>query len=183
MKKEFKRKLEELGVLYHISFSLKAVVKSSRLSDINIGVMLKESPSKKDTKALYQSLYGLLSELYPPSTLEIVFFTDAILSLQYLAIQERWIRFEKEPQFTADYEEFILKQYLDFRSVLVFLIKSQRGNMLKSKVSPNREVLFYGEMIEKENYHIVQKELEDFYTFLKLRNLLQGHAKFNQMIT
>jgi len=60
MKKEFKRKLEELGVFYHISFSLKAVVKSSRLSDVNIGVMLKESPSKKDTKASAMKSQGMV---------------------------------------------------------------------------------------------------------------------------
>ncbi|MBM4305394.1 MAG: DUF86 domain-containing protein [Deltaproteobacteria bacterium] len=48
----------------------------------------------------------------------------------------------------------------------------------------NRMVHFYGEITEKEIYHIVQEELEDFYTFLKhISRLLQDPAKFNLTIT
>ncbi|MBM4305393.1 MAG: nucleotidyltransferase domain-containing protein [Deltaproteobacteria bacterium] len=127
MKKEFKRKLEELGVFVIYLFGSKAIGKASRLSDIDIGVVLKESPSEKDTKALYQGLYGILSELYPPSKLDIVFLQTTPLSLQYFAIKEGKILFEKDPQFTADYEEFIVKQYLDFRPVLDFFDRVATG--------------------------------------------------------
>jgi uncharacterized protein YutE (UPF0331/DUF86 family) len=48
----------------------------------------------------------------------------------------------------------------------------------------NRMVHFYGEITEKEIYHIVQEELEDFYAFLKhLNGLIKNPAKFNLSIS
>ena len=47
----------------------------------------------------------------------------------------------------------------------------------------NRMVHFYGEITEREIYHIVQEELKDFYTFLKhINELLKHPAKFNLSI-
>lgn len=47
----------------------------------------------------------------------------------------------------------------------------------------NRMVHFYGEITEKEIYHIIQEEIEDFYTFLKhINGLLKNPAKFNLSI-
>lgn len=127
MKKELKKKLDELGVFTVYLFGSKAVGRASCLSDIDIGVVLKESLSGRDTRALYQGLYGILSELYPHPKLDIVFLQTAPLSLQYFAIKEGKILFEKDPRFTADYEEFIIKQYLDFRHVLDFFDRVTAG--------------------------------------------------------
>lgn len=44
----------------------------------------------------------------------------------------------------------------------------------------NRMVHFYGEITEQEIYHIIQEELEDFYTFCALVNkILKDPSKFN----
>jgi hypothetical protein len=127
MRKESKKKLDELGIFIVYLFGSRAIGKASRLSDIDIGVVLNESPSWRDTRALYQGLYGILSELYPHSKLDIVFLQTASLSLQYSAIKEGKTLFEKDPQFTADYEESIIKQYLDFRPVLDFFDRVTMG--------------------------------------------------------
>ncbi|MFH0813930.1 MAG: nucleotidyltransferase domain-containing protein [Pseudomonadota bacterium] len=120
MKKEFKRKLEELGIFIVYLFGSRAIGRESRSSDVDIGVVLKESPSGKDTRDLYQNLYGLFAEIYPATRLDIVFLQAAPLSLQFSALEEGKVLFERDPKFTADYENFVINQYLDFRPVLDF---------------------------------------------------------------
>jgi predicted nucleotidyltransferase len=136
MKKEFKKKLDELRVFIVYLFGSKAIGRASRLSDIDIGVVLKTSPSGKDNRALYQGLYGIMSELYPSSKLDIVFLQTASLSLQYFAIKEGKILFEKDPQFTADYEESTVKQYLDFRPVLDYFDRVTIERYAEAQGSP-----------------------------------------------
>lgn len=94
--------------------------RGSRSSDIDIGVVLKDSPPGKDTRALYQNLYDIFIRVYPTSKLDIVFLQAAPLSLQYFAIKEGKVLFEEDPTFTADYENLVINQYLDFRPVLDF---------------------------------------------------------------
>ena len=117
MKKEIKRIFDGLGITIVYLFGSKATGTGSNLSDIDIGVVL-ESPSGKDTRVLYHNLYGLFEELYPASRLDIVFLQEAPLSLQYSAIREGKILFEKDPRLTVDYENIVMNQYLDFRPVL-----------------------------------------------------------------
>jgi len=118
MKKELKGKFEELGIFIVYLFGSRATGRGSCLSDIDIGVVLKESPSGKDTRTLYHNLYGLFTEMYPVSRLDIIFLQAASLSLQYFAIKEGRVLFEEDSKFTADYENFVINQYLDFRPVL-----------------------------------------------------------------
>ena len=118
MKKEIKGRLEELGVFIVYLFGSKAIGRESRLSDVDLGLVLEEFPPGKDTRTIYHNLYGLFVEIYPASKLDIVFLQGSSLSLQYFAISEGKILFEKDPKFRADYEESIIKQYLDFKPVL-----------------------------------------------------------------
>lgn len=54
------------------------------------------------------------------------------------------------------------------------------GPLTKMAGYRNRMVHFYGEITEEEIFHIIQDELEDFYTFLKyIGALLKDPAKFN----
>jgi predicted nucleotidyltransferase len=117
MKKELKSKFEGLGIAIVYLFGSKATGRESHLSDIDIGVVLKEA-SGNDTRNLYHNLYELFTEMYPASRLDIVFLQEASLSLQYSAVREGKILFEKDPKFTVDYENLVMNQYLDFRPVL-----------------------------------------------------------------
>jgi predicted nucleotidyltransferase len=120
MKRDFKVKLEKLGVAIVYLFGSKATGRASRLSDIDIGVVLKTPAFGRGTRTLYHMVYQLFSELYPRSKLDIVFLQTASLSLQYAAIKEGKIIFEEDSRRTADYEQGVINQYLDFRPVLDF---------------------------------------------------------------
>ncbi len=131
MKKELKRKFKELEISIVYLFGSRAMGRGSRSSDIDIGVVLKDSPPGKDTRALYQNLYEIFIKVYPTSKLDIVFLQVAPLSLQYFAIKEGKVLFEEDPTFTADYEESIIKQYLDFKPVLDYFDKVTMGKYAK----------------------------------------------------
>ena len=120
MKRELKGKLKKLGIFIVYLFGSKAIGRESQLSDIDIGVVFKNPPLSIDNRFLYNILYGLFSELYPNSKLDIVFLHNTPLSLQHSAIKVGKILFEEDPIFTADYENLVMNQYLDFRPVLDF---------------------------------------------------------------
>jgi predicted nucleotidyltransferase len=127
MKKEFRDKFEELGVFIVYLFGSRSIKKGSPLSDVDIGVVLKDPSLGKNTRQLYHSLYQLFSDLYPASELDIVLLQIAPLSLQYSAVKEGKVVFEEDPTFTADYENFVINQYLDFRPVLDLFDRATLG--------------------------------------------------------
>jgi len=118
MKRELRGKFKKLGIFIVYLFGSKAIGRGSRLSDIDIGVVFKNPPLSKDTRSLYNILYGLFSELYPNAKLDIVLLQTAPLSLQYSAINDGKILFEEDPIVTADYEYRVVSEYLDFKPVL-----------------------------------------------------------------
>jgi len=118
MKRGVKGKFKKLGVFIVYLFGSRATGREMRSSDIDIGIVLKDPPMEEDTRALYNDLYKILIEMYPSSKLDIVFLQIASLSLQYFAIKEGRVLFEEDPIFTADYENLVIDQYLDFRPVL-----------------------------------------------------------------
>jgi predicted nucleotidyltransferase len=120
MNKDFKAKVKKLGVAIVYLFGSKATGRASGLSDIDIGIVLKSSVSGSDPRTLYHMLYQLFSAVYPRSKLDIVFLESAPLPLQYSAIRDGKLIFEKDPKFTADYENRVINQFLDFKPVLDF---------------------------------------------------------------
>ena len=89
MKEKVKAKLKELGISTVYLFGSKATGVATPLSDIDIGIVLKNASALKKTKALYNTLYGLFSEIYPSSKLDIVFLQASSLPIQYHTIKER----------------------------------------------------------------------------------------------
>ena len=120
MRKEFKEKFKQLGISIVYLFGSRITGGGNKLSDIDIGVVLKDLPSSGDTRVLYNALNKLFSELYSDSKMDIVFLQKAPLSLQYSAINDGKILFEEDPVFTVDYEYRMVNQCLDFRPVLDF---------------------------------------------------------------
>ncbi len=88
------------------------------MSDVDIGVVMKGIGPGEDTSSIYDRLYPIFSELYPSAKVDIVFLQESPLTLQFSAIQEGTVLFEKDPIFTADYEQQVINQYLDFRPLL-----------------------------------------------------------------
>jgi len=120
MKKEIKEELKRLGISIVYLFGSKITGGSNKLSDIDIGVVLKELSLSGDTRVLYNALYKLFSKLYSDSKIDIVFLQKAPLSLQYSSIKDGKVLFEEDSILTADYEYRVVNQYLDFRPVLDF---------------------------------------------------------------
>ena len=120
MKKEIKEELKRLGISIIYLFGSRVTGGGNKLSDIDIGVVLKDLPSSDDTRILFNALYKLFSRLYPNSKIDIVFLQKAPLSLQYSAIKDGKVLFEEDSILTADYECRVVNQYLDFRPVLDF---------------------------------------------------------------
>lgn len=118
MKKEFKEEFKKIGISIAYLFGSSATGQKTQLSDIDIGVVFKNRPTGTDTRAIYNDLYRLFSELYAGSKLDIVFLQAAPLSLQYFVIKEGKIIFEENPVYTSDYEYRVVNQYLDFKPVL-----------------------------------------------------------------
>ena len=118
MKKKIKEEIRKLGVSIIYIFGSRAVGRGSALSDIDIGVVLKNHSVAEETRALYNKLYGLLSDQYPESKLDLVFLQTAPLALQFFAVRDGKVLFEEDPRYTADYEKCVIQQYLDFRPVL-----------------------------------------------------------------
>jgi len=116
MKKEFKAELKKIGVSVVYLFGSRATGKELHTSDVDIGVVLRKPI--EDTRSSYKILYDLFSVIYPSSRLDIVYLQKASLPLQYFAIKDGKIIFEEDPKSTADYENRVINQYLDFRPVL-----------------------------------------------------------------
>ena len=120
MKREFKEKLRSLRVAVVYLFGSRAIRKASPLSDTDIGVVLREMRPEQDTRGQYDTLFKIFSDLYPDSRADIVFLQRAPLALQFSAIRDGKVIFEQDPVFRADYENLVVRQYLDFRPVLEF---------------------------------------------------------------
>ena len=120
MKKIFKEQFKRFGISIVYLFGSRITGGSNKLSDIDIGVVLKDLPSSGDTRVIYNALYKIFSELYSDSKTDIVLLQKAPLSLQYSAIKDGKVLFEEDSIFTADYEYKVVNQYLDFRPVLDF---------------------------------------------------------------
>jgi predicted nucleotidyltransferase len=124
MRKELRNKLKGFQVSVVYLFGSAAIDRKTRLSDIDIGVVFKELQPGEDTRALYNNLCGIFSELYRAPKIDIVFLQKAPLSLQYSAIKEGKILFEEDPCVTADYEQRVINEYLDFKPVLELFDRS-----------------------------------------------------------
>ncbi|MBI3814555.1 MAG: nucleotidyltransferase domain-containing protein, partial [Nitrospinae bacterium] len=123
MKKEIRAKLRELGVYIVYLFGSKATGMTTPLSDIDIGIVVKDSKTLEDTRALYTVLYDIFQELYPAKKVDIVFLQKSPLPLQYYAIKEGKVLFEDDPRITADYESYVMNMNLDFKPVLEYFDK------------------------------------------------------------
>lgn len=124
MNKETRKKLKKLGISVVYLFGSKAVGLTTPLSDIDIGIVMKDSKTLEDTRALYTTLYGLFQELYPAKKVDIVFLQKSPLQLQYHAIKDGKVLFEDDPGITADYESYVINMNLDFKPVLEYFDKA-----------------------------------------------------------
>lgn len=122
-----KYKMEKLGILAVYLFGSEAEGTATIRSDIDIGIVLKNTKNLEDTRPLYGAVYSELSKVFKPTFLrevDIVFLQKASITLQHNAVTHGKVIYEQDPVRRADYEERVINQYIDFKPVLEYFNKS-----------------------------------------------------------
>ncbi|MCD6271238.1 nucleotidyltransferase domain-containing protein [bacterium] len=115
-----KRRLQKLEVEIVFLFGSTITTTQTPLSDIDIGVVFKDFKKiKSDIGKFYGKIFNLLLDEFKikEEKLDLVFLQEAPLSLQYRTITEGKILYCQNPEFLANYKEYVLKYYFDFQPV------------------------------------------------------------------
>lgn len=121
---KIKARLKSLGVALVYLYGSEALGVASRFSDLDVGIVLKEpllldSGEKRDRlrSKLLQCLEGLTAEK-GDREVDLVFLQTASSVLQFEAIHAGRLLFAGNPVFQADYEEGVIRDYLDIRPLV-----------------------------------------------------------------
>lgn len=118
--------MKELGIIAVYLFGSESEGATTTRSDIDIGIVLKDPKKLEDTLPLYNAIYSELSKVFKPTffkEIDIVFLQNAPITLQYNAIIYGKVIYEEDPIQRADYEERVIKQYMDFKPILEYFDK------------------------------------------------------------
>jgi len=118
--------MKKLGIIAVYLFGSESEGATTIRSDIDIGIVLKDPKKLEDTLPLYNAIYSELSKVFKPTffkEIDIVFLQNAPITLQYNAIIYGKVIYEEDPIQRADYEERVIKQYMDFKPILEYFDK------------------------------------------------------------
>lgn len=125
-KKQIKQ-IEKIGVETIYLFGSYAKGINHSLSDVDIGIVFAKAEKYRDkTMDAYLKLYNIFTDVLPKEYLrrrfkmrahemDIVFLQSAPVSLQFNAIRGAKILYEKDRKKRFEYEEYIIKEYLDLK--------------------------------------------------------------------
>lgn len=89
-------------------------------SDIDLAIVFTRRPDPGRIAKIHPRLYDLLTAEFSArktGDIDIAYLQDASLAFQFQVIAEGRLLFESDPGVRADYEESVIKQYLDFRPI------------------------------------------------------------------
>ena len=89
-------------------------------SDVDLAVVFTRRPDPGRIARIHPRLYNLFAAEFPErktGDVDIAYLQDAALAFQFRVIAEGRLLFESDPGVRADYEESVIKQYLDFRPI------------------------------------------------------------------
>lgn len=110
------KKLQSLGVGLVVLFGSKITGAEHPGSDFDIGIIFKDEKFRKAKPVeAYGRLFEEFSRGYGTDKIDIVYLQEAPLSLQYKAIRDGIVLYHISPTFYADYKEYVLKNYFDFK--------------------------------------------------------------------
>lgn len=123
MGKELQRPLRELGVKVVYLYGSEASGLSTPLSDTDVGVVLRDVrplKSRVERNRLHSRLTDLLGPRFDSDSreMDLVFLQAASPVLQYEAINAGCPLFSDDPEFQADYEASVIRDYLDVRPLV-----------------------------------------------------------------
>lgn len=87
-------------------------------SDVDIGILFADFKHKEtDPVGTYGMLTDIFSRFFPDQKLDFVYLHEAPLSLQYRAAMEGRLVFATSPALAANFKEYAMKMYYDFKPV------------------------------------------------------------------
>ena len=116
---------EKIGIEIIYLFGSQAEGKIHPLSDFDFGIVFEKPEKYKDnTLDVYSKLYGIFTDVLPKSYLrrrfemrehefDIVFLQFAPISLQFSAIREGKVLYERNREKRFQYEEHVMKRNAD----------------------------------------------------------------------
>lgn len=123
-----KEKIKKLGIETVYLFGSYADEKFvTALSDIDIGIVFEEPQRYKDkTMKVYLKLYDIFTDILPKDylkrrfkmrahELDIVFLQFAPIDFQFNAIKNSKVLYEQNREKRFQYQEYVLKKYLDLK--------------------------------------------------------------------
>jgi len=113
-----KLKQQKIGIVYH--FGSRTQSPSEYMSDFDIGVVFTDPLQIKNLVDVHPLVYSLFSQEFPVTfnnDVDIVYVQETSLNFQFHIISEGKILYEFNPIFRADYEERVIKEYLDFQPI------------------------------------------------------------------
>jgi predicted nucleotidyltransferase len=108
----------DVGLVYLYGSRTGAKARSD--SDFDLAVVFTRRPTPERIAEIHPRLYDLLSAEFPArktGDVDIAYLQDASWDFQFQVVEEGRILFESESGLRADYEESVIKQYLDFRPI------------------------------------------------------------------
>lgn len=112
----------EVALVY--LYGSEALDLANRLSDVDVGIVLKDPSVLHDRKRylkLHAELYDCLQPVLLTDTrreMDVVFIQTASPVLQFEVINAGHLLFVADPVFQADYEAEVMRQYLDIRPLV-----------------------------------------------------------------
>jgi len=122
LKQTIKNQLEKLGVEAVYLFGSCAENVNGKLSDIDIGILLKnESDAKNNINKLYNKLFDIFSNVFDLSNfkdIDIVFLQRATLELRFDVINHGKLLFKSCEDKIDKFEHVTAMCYMDFQPIL-----------------------------------------------------------------
>lgn len=112
------KEISELATKYQLLliylFGSKATKRDDKLSDIDIGVLIKKEREHTIKNLLFDLIFDF-SRCLHSDKVDILILNNAPLALQYNVIAEGQILYEVSSDVKINYETEIIKLYLDFK--------------------------------------------------------------------
>ncbi|MEW6456672.1 MAG: nucleotidyltransferase domain-containing protein [Acidobacteriota bacterium] len=117
MLKSIQKELKNLKIIAVYLFGSSTHGIKHRESDLDIGILFENNRLSENKLEIYNKLYSIFSDIFPAKEIDIVFLNDAPLSLQFDAIRNGKILYERDRNIRLNYEEKIILEYIDFEPI------------------------------------------------------------------
>ncbi len=127
-----KKIAEEYDLMLIYSFGSRATDTDTPLSDVDIAILV-DGLGNRDFKALSLNLIFKFSQLFDSDKIDLLILNKASLAIQFKVISEGKILYQRKLEIRTDFEEKVIKLYLDFKKFEVEYYKVMYNQILKGE--------------------------------------------------